>query len=961
MSKSYIDIDSAYRNRTRDPIPSSFTVNLSQSGQTTCGNGLLALDPISNQVPIYPSQSLIGSSQLQLEPLAFYTETLQAPLGGIVERQYLPYMFSVNNSDTLIRLDELPIASTESTTTDIELSTDLERNTVPLGEANNFYVGDFLELIDNTGTSEFRKIIGFTFDNTETVLQAGNIVAYTLNNGSPQVELRLRPYVDLPPSNVDRFYQGKTIRLDDGTERLITNFFINSAGAPIIVLNSPLDSNPIIGTFVNILTTSNWFAKIESPFTSTLSSYPAYRSPLPDALNSYTKVSIANINSIYAMASVRHTDTTIGLAFTTLRDLYYVTSTDSTGTMWNTPSIIYTSSAVGGLFLNDSHGIGLTLISGNPAITFTELLSVDLNLLYIRASNATGTAWNAPSPVNVITADSVSLSGRSTIRLASRPDSDGTEVGFPMIAYTDVDGDLVWAGGSGSLDAPTWTLVRPLGIEGDAFDIRTAINVDVTGTNWTDGTDLSTTVIFYRDTGTGEPRYIIPAPSDSSIDGTWVSTSIQDEAINLWGNTSTLVLPVTYDDGGGSVVRLVDVPALIFQDTATNYFRYTIALVPVIGPTAITFSLIAEPTILVTEPPAVLDQLIYLISPLVPSFETDLVYVTNSLLTKEQINIASSPRNVIDVADITVFTVLPTLAQDDTLIFTHTDQTVLNVMVPTTNTILEGVQYRIRTSIPNTQGFGGTASALLDGSTTTVQLPVTASTTDDIYNGSYIWIYNQNVFTTPSPFQMFNDFRQIKDYDGATQTITVTQPFSGNVDTLAISGGNTLNWEILSFTEDNFNPLVYQGSQVSVSEMVCYEMTLISLILPNVTLSTGQGNRIAFYPYVYVKFSNSTTRNYNIFHSNSPHATNVLFKVPITNIVDPVNSTFVNLNGNGMSPTIKFKPYDNFEFSVLLPNGELFETLVTDTQPPFPPDPNVQISATFEFRRIEPNCSLKRC
>jgi hypothetical protein len=194
---------------------------------------------------------------------------------------------------------------------------------------------------------------------------------------------------------------------------------------------------------------------------------------------------------------------------------------------------------------------------------------------------------------------------------------------------------------------------------------------------------------------------------------------------------------------------------------------------------------------------------------------------------------------------------------------------------------------------------------------------------------------------------IYNDYRQIIAYNGATRTATVTPEFSHSI----ADGLPDLQFEILTFEKDNFNPLVVVASEFSTNQMVCYEITLSQLILPNVILSTGQGNLIAFYPYVYVKFTNVTAKNRYTLYSNNPAAVEVLFKIPITNYVSPTTSTFVPLS-SGMTQTIAFKPIDNFEFAVYLPNGELFETLLTDTTPPFPPNPNLQVSATFTLRRV---------
>ena len=49
---------------------------------------------------------------------------------------------------------------------------------------------------------------------------------------------------------------------------------------------------------------------------------------------------------------------------------------------------------------------------------------------------------------------------------------------------------------------------------------------------------------------------------------------------------------------------------------------------------------------------------------------------------------------------------------------------------------------------------------------------------------------------------------------------------------------------------------------------------------------------------------------------------------------------------------IKFKPNDNLYFKVMLPNGDIFNTLLPETYSPEIPNSDNQISATFRFTRV---------
>lgn len=165
----------------------------------------------------------------------------------------------------------------------------------------------------------------------------------------------------------------------------------------------------------------------------------------------------------------------------------------------------------------------------------------------------------------------------------------------------------------------------------------------------------------------------------------------------------------------------------------------------------------------------------------------------------------------------------------------------------------------------------------------------------------------------------------------------------------------TMNAEIMNFSYDNFNPFVYTGSIVSQQEMVCYEIELLNVVLPNDTLTVGEGGRIAFYPYIYIELSNVSSPGAglkNIIYSNNPNSTKVIFRAVIDDTSDPIITAFTKLDGDGMVQTIKFKPNDNLFFSVRLGNGDVYNTVISDNLSPALPNPLAQISALFSLRRL---------
>jgi hypothetical protein len=190
-------------------------------------------------------------------------------------------------------------------------------------------------------------------------------------------------------------------------------------------------------------------------------------------------------------------------------------------------------------------------------------------------------------------------------------------------------------------------------------------------------------------------------------------------------------------------------------------------------------------------------------------------------------------------------------------------------------------------------------------------------------------------------------------------TITTVQPFTVDPAPYIITVPPAVApigvIEILTFSYDNFNPFTYTGSLVSQQEMVCYEIELLNVVLPNQVLLAGRGGRIAFYPYVYIELSNVSAAGSglrNVIYSNNPNSSTVTFRAPIDDIQNPLTSTFIKIDGNGMVQTIKFKPNDNLFFKVTLSTGEIYNTINQETVNPFRPNELAQISALFSLRRL---------
>ena len=240
-----------------------------------------------------------------------------------------------------------------------------------------------------------------------------------------------------------------------------------------------------------------------------------------------------------------------------------------------------------------------------------------------------------------------------------------------------------------------------------------------------------------------------------------------------------------------------------------------------------------------------------------------------------------------------------------------------------------------------------------------------ANPTDNYYTGKYIYIYPPEVAnsqTTPLENIQGSCF-YINAYIGSgynacfiksvdTPSVDAnTEYYPSYTNTMIntqLTPGTLIN--IVSLARENYVPLNYNGSTVSQNEYVAYELSLVSLNIPNISLVTGSS--IAYYPYVYVEFSVKNNQAPNLIYSNNPESNKAVFQVAIRDIKDKNITPFVKMSGRSMTQTIKFKPNDCLVFSVFLPNGKLFETVANDFYCPSGTNPFVQIDALVGIERI---------
>jgi hypothetical protein len=191
------------------------------------------------------------------------------------------------------------------------------------------------------------------------------------------------------------------------------------------------------------------------------------------------------------------------------------------------------------------------------------------------------------------------------------------------------------------------------------------------------------------------------------------------------------------------------------------------------------------------------------------------------------------------------------------------------------------------------------------------------------------------------------EYQTILSYDSTTYVITVSRPFSNLFTTNDY-------YELLPFSRDNVKPLKSQGSQVN--QATSYSVRLCSISIPKIVrsytdtngaktdemavLNVANGGGIDQYPYYYVCLYSDVSRDaIQPFLSNNPNSSYATFRV---------------VDGRcDMSPIIKFLPNDTFHMTVMLPNGEVLSFIQKDTQSPKEPLYRLQISALFEFTRMD--------
>jgi hypothetical protein len=925
MVKQYIDIDSTYRNRTQFPNPAEFTVKLDGGGGCNLAfDASYAIDPISETAIVFPPSTS--------DPITTYTEYIDSSVtdGTVIERLNLPYVFTSSESTSILNLDGLPVpnAGTNGVTA-------LE----PSKNDNRFI--DYQ--LEDVTLSESKTITSYDYVSGTMTLQSLIVYLYQVTGNIPSIVFNPSNYVGLPVSNVDNFYTNKLCRF--GTEeRRITASYINSSELYTIELQSAFVNPPSEGDLVEITCDcGTWSVTTNSAFSTPPPPYPAYRLPLPDdnlggslsrLLNAPATVDRVRVIRLstnqYGIAYLQRAGTlTTGNYYDTM---FFTRADDVDGLLVSTVQS-FVAHFYPYVLERTDFSVVLASDTGYP-ITFSLSGSDIDESEYIvdgsRATAALGTGWAIATAVTNIAETPLPDQTISAVVLTN---------GNPAFAYSRVDSDTVEyyaADQATPTSDANWTINISLvpSVLGSTEVIRDMQIVDgkpmiVTVANFT-GT-ASSIVYVLRATianpllSTDFTRIpVTPSGNNGLRSDRATSLAIIDgrPAIAWFGNEGATIEMVRANNTAGSLWGVNS-----FVAAGLDAFLVKLVEVTLADSTTRPMVIGASSTVLFTVLGSDVEGV---------NFDDPIKRVITTGITSLDVTINDQGYPYIVYTD-------------------GTNSNQINALTLGLAEIQQGQQYRIREGDPLVSGTGVTYT---NSSLTTIDL-VGGSSVDDAYNGKWVLvrtgIQSPNTSTAPSPLTQLNEYRRIIAYNGTTGVATVSPAFS--VDLSTFSAPYVLEWEILNVSRDNYQRLKFFGGRaVTIKQPVCYAVHLVSLTLPNETLQSGSGGQIAFYPYVYVEFTSknqSTTHIGQVFLSNNPYSSRALFKVPIYGVSNPDVQQFVVLNGQGITQFVKFSPFDDFSFRVILPNGETFQTSTSDTSPPQPPTTDLQISLVLGFERLD--------
>lgn len=269
---------------------------------------------------------------------------------------------------------------------------------------------------------------------------------------------------------------------------------------------------------------------------------------------------------------------------------------------------------------------------------------------------------------------------------------------------------------------------------------------------------------------------------------------------------------------------------------------------------------------------------------------------------------------------------------------------------PTANSNLLVGNYFFPIIMSNQYRDDGTTISLQPNSTITVtntkNVPIDLLESQSVHGVTGIkkkYILNENeiiIFT-----QTFSNLNKLIKLSEALRTQKIP-PYCKGVD----------NFLILPYVMEGVVPLNYTGSQITNSQMSCYEMTITNLILPNRILQSVNGLLSSSYPFVFLEISNETMPsggNTDVIYSNNPFSNKATFVCGISDVNNPETTRFIKISSDGAIQVVKFSPFDNLRFRISLPNGVTFVTEDKDFLLPLSPDPRLQVTIFAQIRKLQ--------
>ena len=231
--------------------------------------------------------------------------------------------------------------------------------------------------------------------------------------------------------------------------------------------------------------------------------------------------------------------------------------------------------------------------------------------------------------------------------------------------------------------------------------------------------------------------------------------------------------------------------------------------------------------------------------------------------------------------------------------------------------------------------FQGSVDNTTVPTTTTFTLNSSASSIHNIYQNAYVY------FTSGIDMGLS---ARVLSYNGSTRLITLATALPN-----APAVGDTL--DLNSYTRDNASTLIYSGNIPANSQNSYYEIELLWMSFPTEILGNGNGGRLDNYPYIYLQLYNEGSQLANqVMYSNNPNSVNALFKIPINLYYG--SQSFYTLKDCKQKQIVQFRPDKDLYFALTYSDGTIIEFAELDTTSPNPPNPLLQVNATFGIRKL---------